>query len=64
MQFEDFLSAFTGIRFMDYLATNGSDLKQWTDRVLPGALTQYQAVGGYGWQGKGGSLEYIVAMGQ
>ncbi|MEI9984559.1 MAG: hypothetical protein WDN69_15955 [Aliidongia sp.] len=49
---------------MDYLATNGSDLKQWTDRVLPGALTQYQAVGGYGWQGKGGSLEYIVAMGQ
>jgi hypothetical protein len=61
-QWEDFLSAFTGIRFMDYLATNGNHQAAWTDRTLPGAVTHYQAVGGYGWQGRGGSLEYLVAM--
>ncbi len=61
-QWEDFLSAFTGLRFMDYLATNGNHQAAWTDRTLPGAVTHYQAVGGYGWQGRGGSLEYLVAM--
>jgi len=61
-QWDGFLSAFTGIRFMDYLATNGNHQALWTDRVTPGAVTQYQAKSGYGWQGKGGSLEYLVAL--
>ena len=61
-QFETFLAAFTGIRFMDYLATNGNQQRHWTDRVKPGDASQYQAVQGYGWQGKGGSLEYLVAL--
>ncbi|MEI9987532.1 MAG: PA14 domain-containing protein [Aliidongia sp.] len=61
-QYKSFLSNFTGIRFMDYLATNGNLQAQWSDRVTPGLATQYQAVGGYGWQGKGGSLEYLVAL--
>jgi hypothetical protein len=61
-QFESFLAAFTGIRFMDYLATNGNQQRHWTDRVKPGDVSQYQAVQGYGWQGKGGSLEYLVAL--
>jgi hypothetical protein len=61
-QFEDFLSSFTGVRFMDFLATNGNIATNWTDRVLPGAVSQYQAQSGYGWQGKGGSLEFLVAL--
>ena len=61
-QYKSFLSNFTGIRFMDYLATTGNLQAQWSDRVTPGSATQYQAVSGYGWQGKGGSLEYLVAL--
>ncbi|HLZ66877.1 MAG TPA: PA14 domain-containing protein [Aliidongia sp.] len=61
-QYKSFLSYFTGIRFMDYLAMNGNKQQHWADRVTPGLASQYQAVGGYGWQGKGGSLEYLVAL--
>jgi hypothetical protein len=61
-QYKSFLSYFSGIRFMDYLATNGNKQQHWTDRVTPGLASQYQAVSGYGWQGKGGSLEYLVAL--
>ncbi|HEV2673897.1 MAG TPA: PA14 domain-containing protein [Aliidongia sp.] len=61
-QYKSFLSYFSGIRFMDYLATNGNRQQHWADRVTPGQASQYQAVGGYGWQGKGGSLEYLVAL--
>ena len=61
-QYKSFLSYFTGIRFMDYLAITGNLQQHWADRVTPGQASQYQAVGGYGWQGKGGSLEYLVAL--
>ncbi|GGE99153.1 hypothetical protein GCM10011611_00860 [Aliidongia dinghuensis] len=61
-QYKSFLSYFTGIRFMDYLAINGNKQQHWADRVTPGLGSQYQAVSGYGWQGKGGSLEYLVAL--
>jgi hypothetical protein len=47
---------------MDYLAMNGNLQRHWADRVTPGLASQYQAVSGYGWQGKGGSLEYLVAL--
>ncbi|MDB5359066.1 MAG: Fibronectin type domain protein [Rhodospirillales bacterium] len=61
-QYKSFLSYFTGIRFMDYLATNGNRTTKWSDRVKPTDATQYQPTGGYGWQGKGGSLEYLVGL--
>jgi PA14 domain len=61
-EYEAFLSNFTGIRFMDYLASTGNLQQHWSDRVVPGQPSQYQAVSGYGWQGKGGSLEYLVAL--
>ncbi|MGB8841017.1 MAG: PA14 domain-containing protein [Aliidongia sp.] len=61
-QFKAFAAGFTGIRFMDYLATNGNQQSQWTDRVKPGDATQFQSVAGYGWQGKGGSLENLVII--
>ncbi|MEA2757131.1 MAG: trimeric autotransporter adhesin [Aliidongia sp.] len=61
-QFEAFAAGFTGIRFMDYLATNGNQQRQWSDRVKPGDATQFKAVSGYGWQGKGGSLENLIII--
>ncbi|HEV2674929.1 MAG TPA: PA14 domain-containing protein [Aliidongia sp.] len=61
-QYKSFLSYFTGIRFMDYLATNGNRQANWTDRVKPTDATQYQPTGGYGWQGKGASWEYLVEL--
>ena len=61
-EYKSFLSYFTGVRFMDYLATNGNRQTNWTDREKPTDATQYQPVGGYGWQGKGASLEYLVAL--
>jgi PA14 domain len=61
-QFRAFAAGFTGIRFMDYLATNGNQQRQWSDRVKPGDATQFQSVSGYGWQGKGGSLENLVII--
>ena len=60
--YKSFLSYFTGIRFMDYLATNGNRQANWADRVKPADATQYQPTGGYGWQGKGASWEYLVAL--
>ena len=61
-QYKSFLSYFSGIRFMDYLAITDNLQQHWADRVTPGVASQYQAVGGYGWEGKGGSLEYLVAL--
>ncbi|MDB5360648.1 MAG: Fibronectin type domain protein [Rhodospirillales bacterium] len=56
------LSYFTGIRFMDYLAMTGNKLSTWSERSLPSDATQDQLVSGWGWQGKGGALEYLVAL--
>ncbi|MDB5360389.1 MAG: Fibronectin type domain protein [Rhodospirillales bacterium] len=61
-QYKSYLSYFTGVRFMDYMATNGNKQAHWSDRVTPAAPSQYQPVSGYGWQGKGASLEYLVAL--
>ena len=61
-QYKSFLSYFSGIRFMDYLAMTGNKQQHWADRTTPGLASQYQAVSGYGWQGRGGSLEYLVAL--
>jgi hypothetical protein len=62
VQYEALLANFTAIRFMDYLATNGNRQAAWSDRVTPQQARQYQAVSGYGWEGKGGSLEYLAAL--
>jgi len=56
------LSYFTGIRFMDYLAMPGNKLETWSERSKPTDATQDQLVSGWGWEGKGGSLEYLVAL--
>jgi len=56
------LSAFTGIRFMDYLAMPGNKLTSWSERSKPSDATQDQLVSGWGWEGKGGALEYLVAL--
>ena len=61
-EYKSFLSYFTGIRFMDFLATNGNHDINWTDRVTPTEATQYQPKAGWGWQGKGASFEYLVAL--
>jgi hypothetical protein len=47
---------------MDYMATNSNHQVNWSDRAKPTDATQYQPTSGYGWQGKGGSLEYLVAL--
>jgi len=56
------VTSFTSIRFMDYLAMTGNKLVTWSERARPGDATQDQLVSGWGWQGKGGSLEYLVAL--
>ena len=61
-RYKALLSYFTGIRFMDYLAMPGNKLQSWSERARPGDATQDQLVSGWGWEGKGGSLEYMVAL--
>jgi hypothetical protein len=56
------LSYFNGIRFMDYLAMTGNKLQAWSERAKPGDATQDQIVSGWGWEGRGGALEYMVAL--
>jgi hypothetical protein len=60
--YKSLLSYFTGIRFMDYLAMTGNKLQAWSERAKPGDATQDQIVSGWGWQGRGGSIEYLVAL--
>jgi hypothetical protein len=56
------ISYFNGIRFMDYMAATGNKSVNWSDRTRPGDATQDQLMPGWGWEGKGGSLEYMVAL--
>jgi PA14 domain len=60
--FKALLSNVTAIRFMDYLATLSNQQVNWTDRVKPTDWSQFQPANGYGYQGKGGSWEYLVAL--
>ena len=60
--FKALLSNVTGIRFMDYLATLSNQQVNWSDRVKPTAWSQFQPSNGYGYQGKGGSWEDLVAL--
>ena len=52
--YENLISNFSTIRFMDYLHTNNSTVTTWADRTLPGDITQNQT--------SGGSLEYAVEL--
>jgi PA14 domain len=61
-EFKSMLSNFTAIRFMDYLATLSNEQVAWSDRVKPGDWSQFQPTNGYGYQGKGGSWEYLVEL--
>ena len=61
-RYTSLLSHFTGIRFMDYLAIPGNKLQTWSERARPGDATQDQLVSSWGWEGKGGALEYLVAL--
>lgn len=45
---------FTAVRYMTYLNTNGSTIRNWSDRVLPGNPIQAQP--------NGGALEYMVML--
>ncbi|HWY86637.1 MAG TPA: L-type lectin-domain containing protein, partial [Gemmataceae bacterium] len=60
-QIKSLVSKFSTVRYMDYLATNGNQQVNWSDRLLPGG-NQYQAAAGYGWEGKGASWEYAVQL--
>lgn len=53
---------FQVLRFMDYLATNGNMQEHWSDRVRPTEVRLLPLAAGYGWQGKGGPLEYAVML--
>lgn len=61
-EYEKLMSYATGERFMDYLATNSNRQANWTDRMLPTRASQFQAIGGYGFQGLGGSWEYLIML--
>jgi hypothetical protein len=61
-QAESLISQFSTVRYMDFLATNGNQQVNWSDRVLPGYATQNVLPPGAGWEGIGGSWEYIAAL--
>lgn len=55
---------FRVLRFMDFLATNANQQREWRERPLP-AWASYQRnveKSGYGWQGSGGPLEHAVEL--
>jgi hypothetical protein len=56
------VSKFSGIRFMDWSATNSNGSVNWSDRVKP---WQYPSIGdapNYGWQGRGAPWEWAIAL--
>jgi hypothetical protein len=58
------IAKFSVIRFMDYLATNSNQQKDWTDRPLPTwpSFNRYSKTNGYGWQGIGGCWEHVILL--
>jgi hypothetical protein len=61
---ETLLRKFQVVRYMDYLATNGSQQRNWSDRPLPSwaSFNRMSNQNGYGWQGIGGPLEHVVLL--
>lgn len=56
------IAKFSVIRFMDYLATNSNQQKNWTDRPLPSWPSLNRTASGYGWQGIGGCWEHVILL--
>lgn len=58
------LKRFRVLRFMDFLATNSSQQREWRDRPLPSwpSFQRHVEKDGYGWQGSGGPLEHAVEL--
>jgi hypothetical protein len=69
---KDLVARFQVVRFMDYLATNNNQQREWVDRVWPteafwarnAASPPYHdtsyASGNWGWQGRGGPWEHVI----
>jgi hypothetical protein len=53
-EFKQAVAPFTTLRFMDFLATNGTPVRTWAERTTPAAATQASS--------KGGSYEYAIQM--
>jgi hypothetical protein len=53
-EFKQAVAPFTALRFMDYLATNGTPVRTWAERTTPASATQAVA--------KGGAYEYAIQM--
>jgi hypothetical protein len=53
-EFKQAIAPFTALRFMDYLATNGTPVRTWAERTTPASATQAVA--------KGGAYEYAIQM--
>jgi hypothetical protein len=53
-EFKQAVAPFTALRFMDFLATNATQVSTWTQRTTPASATQAST--------KGGSFEYAIQM--
>jgi hypothetical protein len=53
-EFKQAVAPFRTLRFMDFLATNGSQITTWASRNVPAAASQSN--------GKGGAYEYAIQM--
>jgi hypothetical protein len=53
-EFKQAVAPFTTLRFMDFLATNGTPVRTWAERTTPASATQASS--------KGGSYEYAIQM--
>jgi hypothetical protein len=58
------INKFSVIRFMDFLATNSNQQKEWGERPLPAwpSFNRYSGKNGYGWQGIGGCWEHLILL--
>jgi hypothetical protein len=59
-----YLGRFQVVRFMDYLATNDNQQRDWAERPRPawGSFRRLCHQRGYGWQGIGGPWEHVVLL--
>jgi hypothetical protein len=53
-EFKQAVAPFTTLRFMDFLAANGTPVRTWAERTTPASATQASS--------KGGSYEYAIQM--